>query len=72
MDVQGPADGQRDTETDQDPFVRPPRPTSPTDGEVVVQGGLVAFWCGPCARWVDAHIEIDGAKEVHVRIAHPR
>jgi hypothetical protein len=74
MDVQGPADGHRETETEtgQDPTVRLPRPTQPGDGDVAVQGGLVAFWCGRCARWVDAHIEVDGAKEVHGRIAHPR
>jgi hypothetical protein len=39
------------------------------DGEVVVRGPSIVFWCATCQKWIDAYIEVDAAKIVHSEIA---
>jgi hypothetical protein len=71
MDGLGPAEGRREAGAEPDALPLGRRPLMPKDGEVVAQEGLVSFWCARCARWVDAHIDVEGAKAVHERISHP-
>jgi hypothetical protein len=71
MDANCPAEGQRGTGTEHGVPTPAPRPPAPVDGDVVIQGGVAVFWCEECARWINAHIQVDGAKEVHRRISHP-
>ena len=70
MDGTGPADGPRGAGTEQGELSVGRRPFMPADGEVIAQEGVVSFWCGRCLRWVDVHIDVDGAKRVHERISH--
>ncbi len=70
MDAKGPAEGQRGAGAEPSGPPAGTRPLAPKDGEVVAQEGLVSFWCDRCLRWVDAHIDVDGAKRVHERISH--
>jgi len=71
MDATGPTEGQRETGSESEPAASARRPLAPVDGQVVVTEGLVSFWCDRCARWVDAHIDVGGAKLVHEHISHP-
>ena len=72
MNANGPTDGPRGTGTG---TIRWPgdgaRPIAPVDGEVFDHDGLIAFWCGRCARWIDAHIDVEAAQRVHQRNSHP-
>ena len=71
MNANGPTEGPRGTGTGQDPMARTARPIAPVDGEVFDHDGLIAFWCGRCARWIDAHIDVEAAQGVHRRNSHP-
>jgi hypothetical protein len=72
MDTDCPAPDQRGTGTEQPRTVSAPLPPAPGDGDVAIQGGVAVFWCERCSRWINAHIDVDGAKKVHARISHPR
>jgi hypothetical protein len=72
MDTKDPAEDQRGTGTEHALPASVPRPLAPVDGEVAIQAGVAVFWCEQCTRWINAHIEVDGAKRVHQRISHPR
>ena len=42
----------------------------PVDGQIAEHHGRVSYWCGCCTRWVDVHIDLDGARSVHERGSH--
>jgi hypothetical protein len=72
MDTKDPAEDQRGAGIERSFPASTSRPAAPVDGEVAIQAGVAVFWCEQCTRWINAHIEVEGAKQVHQRISHPR